>query len=221
MFSGEGYVPCFIFYSRVYSMFWLYYLNIYTFKCCTDHTSSHTNAYMCTQIGMHVVLSQVIPNSPGLSKTTSRCAQLARIPVRQTRAWTHCNASTRTHTRARPHTSMHMSSKCWKKRSFLLFSFRSYFTLPLCVILTISDRRILLSPKLWASCLMMFYHTFGIVFTFPCMFKKDEKKTPYFRMVVSVKGAIDMLSSQLPPSPSVSLPLFSSSLPLFKILHFH
>lgn len=40
-------------------------------------------------------------------------------------------------------------------------------------------------------------------------------------MLVSVKGAIDMLSSRLPPSPSVSLLLFSSSLPLFKILHFH
>lgn len=90
----------------------------------------------------------------------------------------------------------------------------SHFSLPLCVILTISDRRILLSPKtlsLFHGCLMMFYHALGIMFTFPCMFKKRFYKTHLTSEYLSVKGAIDKLSSLPPPSPSVSLLLISPS----------
>lgn len=136
------------------------------------------------------------------------------------------------------HTLVHACVPTYKRAHVIratekeaFFSVRSHFTLLLCVILTISDRRILLSPKLWASCLMMFYHALGIVFTFSCMFKKRLKNTPYYRMVVSVKGAIDMLSSRLPPSPCFSSSLllispsfqdltFSLKVP-FSLLSFH
>lgn len=88
----------------------------------------------------------------------------------------------------------------------------SHFTLPLCVILTISDRRSLLSPKtlsLFHGCLMIFYLAHSIVFTFPCMFKKRfKRKQLSSEYLCQLKGR---LICCLPGSHPPPLSLFLSS----------
>lgn len=80
-------------------------------------THFRANAYMCTQIGMRVALSRVISNSLGLSQTASRCAQLAdRHFCSKTQnvhqlARVQTFTTHRTHTLARPRTSLHVSSE--------------------------------------------------------------------------------------------------------------
>lgn len=121
---------------------------------------------------MHVALSQVISNSLSLSQTASRCTQLAHRTCTSTLMLKHTLVHMQgKHTRT-PTYKHTLVIRGTKKRSFLNKSFHT-------AILTISDRRILLSPKtlsLFHGCLMMFYHALGIMFTFPCMFKKRFKK---------------------------------------------
>lgn len=83
-FSGGGFVPHFIFF--LHPLLIPEHANIRMKFLQTTHF--RTNAYMCTQIGMHVALSRVISNSLGLSQTASRCAQLADIPAARHRTYT-------------------------------------------------------------------------------------------------------------------------------------
>lgn len=90
----------------------------------------------------------------------------------------HVSSEHTPHTCKPAHPSTHMSNKGQKRKRERQLARPFFFTRVPCVILNISDRRIPLSPKkkktesLFHGRLMTSYHALGIMFTFPCMFKK-------------------------------------------------
>lgn len=154
---------------------------------CAGHTHSHTYAYMCSVIGMRVGLSQVIPNSPGLSQTASRWSRPAHIPARRN-INNHTNAQTRTSTapaNTQKYTQVHTCHpRDRKDRSCLLPA------AAVCNPQRIWHKCSIVTKTLsvFHGCLMMFYHPAGFVFTFLCAFKKTYKKKQHISLQNSRVG---------------------------------
>lgn len=173
--------------------------------------SRHThwpNTWASAQTGVSVVLHRLICNSLVLSKSASRC--------------NHCSTLLRNKTFTMTLIRSFPNNRCIHViQGFTNYSaWADHFISAAIVriILNITDRKAPLSPNLLAPlnwCLMMFYHTLGNMSPFICVFKKTCLTVEYW---CQLKG------DWYAPSPTIfpaSLSFFSSSLLLFRILHFH
>lgn len=130
---------------------------------------------------MNVALSQVIPNSLSLSQTASRCSSLHTFLKGREHKQAHlCSYHTHTHSHQ---SNTRVIGRTQKKL---------YYHFAVCNPQQIWQKASIVTKTLFHGCLMMFYHTVCIVFTY---LNKNIylKKKLLFRILMSVKGAIDML----------------------------